>query len=86
MVLVKRVVEEATSEIEKNAMEVAGVLSNKGEIISVDPNDPQLKVGDIVLFSQHAANDVELDKGKFLLLNRKQIYLKLKEANVAPGA
>ena len=85
MVLVLRVTDVATSEIEKNALDVSGVLSNKGEVVAVDPNDPQLHVGDIVLFSQHAANDIELDKEKFILLNRKQIYLKL-NANVAPGS
>ena len=85
MVLVRRVKEEGISEIEKNALDVSGVLSNKGEVVAVDRKDPQLHVGDIVLFSQHAANDVELDKEKFLLLNRKQIYLKL-NANVAPGS
>jgi co-chaperonin GroES (HSP10) len=78
-VLVKRcdIADDAASDIAKNAFEVTSTLSNKGLVIAVDPADPVLKVGDTVLFSEHAANDVELDGEKFLLLNRKQVYLKL---------
>lgn len=79
MVLVKRldVEQEKFEGTDIVKPDIAKQLSNKGEIIAVDPNDPQLKVGDVVLFSEHAANDVDLGGESFLLLQRKQVYLRL---------
>ena len=54
------------------------IKSNKGEVISVGSDVPLLHVGDIVLFSQSGADEIELDEKKFLLVHRKQVYLRKK--------
>jgi co-chaperonin GroES (HSP10) len=83
MVLVSVIDDVATSEVEKNYADVARIRSNKGKIVAVSAGDPDLILGDVVLFSQHAANDVELDGEKYLMLHRQQIYLVLDGHNVA---
>jgi co-chaperonin GroES (HSP10) len=77
MVLVKRLDVDSASEIEKNAHDMVGTLSNKGKVIAVAAEETWLKLGDTVLFSEHAANDVTLDRIEHLILNRKQIYMRL---------
>jgi hypothetical protein len=44
-------------------------------VVAVSPQDPDIQVGDTVLFSPHAANDITLDGMEYLLLNRRQVYL-----------
>jgi co-chaperonin GroES (HSP10) len=58
--------------------EVFQVKSNKGEVISVGSEVPLLVPGDIVLFSQSGADDIELDGKQFILVHHKQIYLRQK--------
>jgi co-chaperonin GroES (HSP10) len=73
MVLVRRI--EAASDSAIVTPDIAQTLSNKGKVLAVSPQDPDIRVGDIVLFSPHAANDITLDGRDYLLLNRRQIYL-----------
>lgn len=78
-VLVKRVDDEFRSEVERNAASVTSIQSNKGLVVNIDLESTIIRVaiGDKVLFSEHAANDVTLDGIKYLLLDPRQIYLKL---------
>jgi len=73
MVLVRRIEETASSTIE--TPDIAKVPSSKGLVVAVSPQDPDIQVGDTVLFSPHAANDITLDGTEYLLLNRRQVYL-----------
>jgi co-chaperonin GroES (HSP10) len=54
--------------------------SNRGEIVSVGADVPLLKKGDVVLFSNSGADEIDLDGEKFILVHRKQIYLRQKFA------
>lgn len=56
--------------------EVTQIKSNKGEVVSVGCDVPLLIVGDVVLFSQSGADTIELDGETFLLVHRKQCYLR----------
>ena len=75
MVLVKRLEAEAKSEIEKGMFDVTGKISNQATVVSICPTEVDLKVGDKVVFSEHAANDIELDGANYLLLQRRQVYI-----------
>lgn len=58
--------------------EIAQQQSNRGTVVAIDEYAGDvLHVGDTVLFSRYGGTSVELDGEEFVLVNYKQIYLKL---------
>lgn len=79
MVLVKRhdAIAEAETEVEKNYADVSGSQSNKATVIAVHKDETEIVVGSVIVFSEAAANDIELEGEKYLLLHRRQVFMEI---------
>lgn len=69
--------EEAVAELLKGEIEIPDQFkekANTGIILALPEGETQIRVGDKVVFSKHAAEDVKIDGEELVRINRKGIF------------